>query len=166
MITRKYKLEFAVDPGFMEKLVRVRSILSTKYIEGLSLETVFDITMSEFLDRHSPEGRIMRRNVRKKRGSNKLRRSTGRSPTKRSRHIPPEVRDEAFVRDGGRCTFIGDDGRRYNSDWNLQMDLTVPFARGRDSKLDNLRLLCAKHNRLAAEKAYGMDHMAKYYLGE
>jgi hypothetical protein len=187
LITQKFKLEFAVDPGFMEKLARIRSFLSTKHPEGLSLEAVFDITMSEFLERHSPEGRIQGRNARKRRGpiaentsdrkrehhkenavserTGEVHRSTGRDPAKRSRHIPPAVRDEVFARDGGRCTFIGDDGRRCDSDWNLEIDHIVPFAKGGDNSPENLRLLCARHNRLAAERAYGKDHMDTYYGG-
>ncbi|UCF06448.1 MAG: hypothetical protein JSV33_05310 [bacterium] len=34
LITQKFKLEFAVDPGFMEKLARVKSLLSSKYPNG------------------------------------------------------------------------------------------------------------------------------------
>jgi 5-methylcytosine-specific restriction endonuclease McrA len=220
LITQKYKLEFAVDQGFMEKLGRVRSFLSTKYPGGLSLEAVFDITMTDFLDRHSPEGRVRRRSARRERkqeektlpGNKKrecpdnepsdrdkhsarkggercrkalaggrealpvekqrglkpcggVRRSTGRSTAKRSRHILPAVRDEVFTRDGSRCTFIGDDGKRCDSDWNLQIDHIVPFAKGGNNSPENLRLLCAKHNRLAAEKAYGKNHMDKFYGG-
>jgi hypothetical protein len=31
----------------------------------------------------------------------------------------------------------------------------VPFARGGPATASNLRLLCAKHNRLAAEEVFG-----------
>jgi hypothetical protein len=34
LITRKFKLEFAVDPKLIEKLARVRSLLSTRYPKG------------------------------------------------------------------------------------------------------------------------------------
>jgi hypothetical protein len=81
----------------------------------------------------------------------------------RTRHIPRAVRDRVHVRDGGRCTFIGTDGKRCNSYWNLEIDHIVPFAKGGDNSLDNLRLLCAEHNRLAAEKEYGKDHMDEFY---
>ncbi|MCK4549155.1 MAG: HNH endonuclease, partial [Candidatus Krumholzibacteria bacterium] len=38
----------------------------------------------------------------------------------------------------------------------------VPFARGGDNSPSNLRLLCGKHNRLEAERAYGKKHMERY----
>lgn len=213
LLDEKFKIQFTVDPAFMEKLAKVRSLLSTKYPRGLNLETLFNIVMSEYLDRHSPEKRIQRRNSRKRRGSTagkesggkkehhaedtvtegiedqaiktgeletgvppphgrqrgEDRRSTGRNPTKRpakrTRHIPRAVRDEVFARDGGRCTFISDNGKRCNSDWNLEIDHVIPFAKGGDNSPENLRLLCAEHNRLAAERVYGKDHMDKFYGG-
>jgi hypothetical protein len=57
-ITQKFKLEFAVDPEFMEKFSRVRSLLSNKYPKGMNFEIIFNILMTEYLNRHSPEERI------------------------------------------------------------------------------------------------------------
>jgi 5-methylcytosine-specific restriction endonuclease McrA len=71
-----------------------------------------------------------------------------------------------FERDGGRCTFVGDDGRRCESDWNLQIDHIVPYAKGGDNSPENLRLLCARHNRLAAEREFGKERMEKYHRRE
>jgi 5-methylcytosine-specific restriction endonuclease McrA len=176
LIDEKFKIQFTVDPTFMEKLAKVRSLLSTKYPKKITFEFIFDILMTEYLDRHSPEERIKRRNARgerkeKKRFNNKDNpgtrnkksiRKTRRKITKRTRHIPQAVRDEVFKRDGGRCTFIGPDGKRCNSSWNLQIDHIVPFAKGGDNSPENLRLLCAEHNHLAAERAYGKNHIDKF----
>jgi 5-methylcytosine-specific restriction endonuclease McrA len=60
-----------------------------------------------------------------------------------------------FLRDGGRCTFTGTNGRRCNSTWDLQIDHIIPFALGGDDSPGNLRLLCGKHNRLEAERRFG-----------
>ena len=64
---RKYKLQFAVDPEFMERLARIRSLLSTKYPGKIRFEMIFDILMQEYLERHDPERRHRRRLVRKAR---------------------------------------------------------------------------------------------------
>ncbi|MCK5548518.1 MAG: hypothetical protein KAI64_05860, partial [Thermoplasmata archaeon] len=69
VITEKFKLEFAVDPEFMENLSSVKSLLSTKYPKGMDFQTVFGILMQEYLERHSPEERIKRRTVRTERAS-------------------------------------------------------------------------------------------------
>jgi 5-methylcytosine-specific restriction endonuclease McrA len=83
-----------------------------------------------------------------------------------SRQIPQSVRDEVFTRDGGRCTFVGDDGVRCNSTWNLEIDHIRPYAKGGGNTPNNLRLLCARHNRLMAERQFGKDHMERYYRRE
>ncbi len=181
MVERKFKLQFAVDPEFMEKLARIKSLLSTKYPKDIYFEKIFNILMIEYLDRHSPEERMKRRNARKDRAQSingttsgksrgrparEISDRDGRSDLKneeRSRYIPPSVRDEVFARDGGRCTFIGQDGRRCNSRWNIQIDHIIPYAKGGDNSTENLRLFCAKHNRLEAEKEYGTDHMEEFY---
>ncbi len=85
---------------------------------------------------------------------------------KRARHIPAAVRDNVFKRDGGKCTFIGKDNKRCNSTWGLEIDHIKPFARGGGNTRENLRLLCGRHNRLAAEKVYGKGFMKGHYKRE
>jgi hypothetical protein len=80
-----------------------------------------------------------------------------------SRHISPAVRDAVYKRDGGRCTFVGADGRRCNSKWDLEIHHDdVPYARGGSNSVNNLTLLCAAHNKLKAERVYGKCHMQRY----
>jgi hypothetical protein len=178
LITQKFKLEFAVDPAFMKKLARVRSLLSSKYPKGISFEMLFDILMDEYLHRSDPKNRNKKRSqdrFKSRKVHKDAKQSTARIKPARSsrsgntarssdhtRHIPQSIRDKIFERDGGRCSYIGKDGTRCNSDWNLQIDHIVPYAKGGDSSPDNLRLLCAKHNRLAAEREYGRKHMDRF----
>ncbi len=70
----------------------------------------------------------------------------------RSRHIPAGIRDAVFRRDDGRCTYVGKNGVRCGATVHLQIDHIRPFCRGGKHTIDNLRLLCGKHNRLAARK--------------
>lgn len=110
LIDEKFTIQFTVDPTFMGKLATVRSLLSTKYPQGIGFEKIFTILMTEYLYRHSPEVRIQRRNVRKKRKekkklSNKYNpgtrntkssrdTNTCRKIKKRIRHIPRAVKAE------------------------------------------------------------------------
>ena len=87
---------------------------------------------------------------------------TSRSPRRNSRHISPAVRDQVYTRDRGRCAFVGVNGTRCNSTWDLEIDHVVPFARGGDNSPGNLRLLCRKHNIYQAERTYGKEHMKNY----
>ena len=74
--------------------------------------------------------------------------------------IPVAARDEVYARDGGRCAFIGTDGRRCGSGWDLEIDHVVPVAMGGDDSPGNLRLLCRAHNLLEAERALGRKTIA------
>jgi hypothetical protein len=82
-------------------------------------------------------------------------------------------------RDGGKSTYVGSDGKpnsrrnimcevpqsgRCNSTWDVEIhhDETA-FALGGGHSINNLRLLCAAHNRLDAERVFGREHMDKYF---
>ncbi len=91
------------------------------------------------------------------------------APKTASKHpfaIPAEVRRQVWERDGGRCAWVGPDGRRCNSRWQLEVDHVDAAARGGKATLDRLRLLCRRHNFLHAEEVYGRDFMRKYRKGE
>jgi len=68
-----------------------------------------------------------------------------------SRYIPAAVKRAVWIRDGGRCTFENCGSSHY-----LQYDHRFPFALGGAHTVENLRLLCAAHNRSAAQDAFGM----------
>jgi hypothetical protein len=87
-------------------------------------------------------------------------RTTGKERS--SRHIPLAVRDRVFSRDGGRCTYVSAGGKRCNSKRNLQIDHVEPRSRGGSNDPSNLRLLCAHHNRLEAERILGFDPEARH----
>jgi 5-methylcytosine-specific restriction endonuclease McrA len=59
-----------------------------------------------------------------------------------------------YERDGGRCTFVGKNGRRCRSGHNLHVDHIIPWARGGTHGLNNLRLMCATHNRALANAEF------------
>jgi 5-methylcytosine-specific restriction endonuclease McrA len=144
--------------------------------------------VTDYLKRHSPKERRKRREERRAKtaGANQAAsgaKSRGDRPSgasghcrrrqsrtgdsnRRSRHIPSEVCDEVFTRDGGRCTYVARDGTRCGSIRSLQIDHIRPFAAGGSHDLSNLRLLCARHNRLVAEKTLGEHVMSRYWRKE
>jgi HNH endonuclease len=79
--------------------------------------------------------------------------------------IPAAVRREVWKRDGGTCSWRGDDGRRCGSTWKLELDHVVPAALGGRSTVNNLRICCASHNRLHAEQIFGRAHMERFRRG-
>ena len=85
--------------------------------------------------------------------------STSARTGRNQRRISKALRDRVYARDKGRCTFVGANGKRCNSTWDLEIDHIIPVARGGDDSPDNLRLLCRKHNIQQAEKVYGRKFM-------
>jgi hypothetical protein len=76
-------------------------------------------------------------------------------------HVTRATRREVVARDGWQCSFVANDGRRCNARAFLEFDHETPRGRGGGSQPDNLRLLCRAHNRLAAERVYGKEHVAR-----
>ena len=78
-----------------------------------------------------------------------------------SRHIPATIKREVFERDGGRCTFTDEQGRRCAETGALEFDHCDGFARTRLHRADRIRLLCRAHNQHAAEQMYGRTFMER-----
>jgi 5-methylcytosine-specific restriction endonuclease McrA len=75
------------------------------------------------------------------------------------RHVPAEIVRAVTERDGRQCTFASADGRRCSERSDLELDHRIPFARGGETTVENLRLLCSEHNQHEAERVFGQDHM-------
>jgi hypothetical protein len=71
-----------------------------------------------------------------------------------SRHVPAAVRREVWSRDGGRCAFIGRQGRCAETG-QLEFHHVRPFAKGGMTTADNLELRCRAHNQYESELVFG-----------
>ena len=80
-------------------------------------------------------------------------------PSQSSRHIPAHVRRAVWKRDGGRCTFVSEDGHRCEERKFIQFDHELEVARGGEALASNIRLLCHAHNQLEAERTFGAEFM-------
>ena len=75
------------------------------------------------------------------------------------RRISSEVKERVWERDGGRCTFVGEDGRSCGSSWKVEFDHVEPAACGGEATVENVRCLCRAHNQLEAERRFGAGFM-------
>ena len=80
-------------------------------------------------------------------------------PTTSARHIPAHVKRAVRERDGDRCTFVSESGRRCASRTMLEFDHIDAVARGGEATLGNVRLRCRPHNQLTAECTFGREFM-------
>ncbi len=83
-----------------------------------------------------------------------LERRTG-AGQKGRRRIASEVRRELLARDGLRCTFVSGDGHRCRARAFVQIHHEQAWAKGGADTFENLRLLCAGHNRMLGECEFG-----------
>jgi len=148
---RLARVQFTAHEELMSKLDRVRSLASHRLPANASLERLIEFMADYVIQREDPAARQERRAAR----SEKSPRSPVESTATNARHITARVRDEVLVRDGQQCTYVSPDGKRCGSMHVLQIDHIQPVARGGASAMDNLRVLCAYHNRMEAERLMG-----------
>src|SRR5216117_3244610 len=135
----RYKLQFTIGERTLEKLELAKDMLRHAVPSG-DLAEVFDRALTVFLE-----------DLTKKKFSATEHPHASRAPAPGSRHIPAEVKRAVWLRDLGRCTFVGPNNRRCTSRGFLEFDHIVPFAVGGEATVENLRLLCKSHNRHEAD---------------
>lgn len=62
----------------------------------------------------------------------------------RREHIPPDLQDEVFRRDEGRCVRCG-------SEEELQFDHVIPVSKGGGNTAENLQVMCGPCNRAKSD---------------
>jgi hypothetical protein len=73
-----------------------------------------------------------------------------------SRHVPAEVRRAVWIRDGGRCAFVGNTGRRCGERGALEFHHVHAYARGGLATVGNIQLRCRAHNAYEADVEFGL----------
>lgn len=148
---RRAFVQFSAREEVMSKLEDVRALASHRLAINAPLEQLVEFLADYFIAREDPKARQQRRETKQQPATKTMPHSERKNP----RHIPAITRDQVFIRHKQQCTFIGPDGTRCGSAHVLQVDHVQPVARGGASTLENLRLLCAQHNRLEAERLMG-----------
>ncbi|HYN05055.1 MAG TPA: HNH endonuclease signature motif containing protein [Vicinamibacteria bacterium] len=78
-----------------------------------------------------------------------------------SRHVPAEVKRAVFLRDLGRCAFVGTGGRRCAERGFLEFHHVRPHAMGGEATVDNVQLRCRRHNACDARADFGREAAAR-----
>lgn len=138
-------LGMTIDAELWEKIRRVRSLLWHKHPDG-KLEKLLGELVEFFLKRQDPLARARRRAARG---------GTGGMPAASRPAVSAAVRDAVFLRAGGLCAFVSEDGRVCGSSDGLELDHATPRALGGSNAETNLRALCRQHNQLSARRLFG-----------
>lgn len=81
---------------------------------------------------------------------------------KKKRYIPRSIKREVWARSGGTCTHQGTDGTSCQSRWQLEFEHIIPVAKGGKSTIDNITLLCNRHNLWRAKQEFGDNWMSQF----
>ena len=164
----RFELRFSISDDLMEQFKESLQLLSGKYPKGATIEDAFAEFVKLFLDKNSPKRREERRQASKK--SNPCVESApeagGKSMTgenkKPTRYISLEKRDQVWLRDEGRCTYINND-KRCTCTHDLEIDHIEPFAIFKNNDISNLRLRCRAHNLYSAKKFFGKSVIEAHF---
>ena len=145
---QSFAVQFTLSRNAHEKLRRAQELLGHTS-GGADIAQVFERALDLL---------IPALEKRKFAATDRPRRPAPRS-SENPRRLPARVRRAVWKRDQGRCTFVSESGHRCEARQGLQFDHVLEVARGGESSVANLRLLCPAHNQLEAERAFGSDFM-------
>jgi 5-methylcytosine-specific restriction endonuclease McrA len=142
----RYKVQFTASAELRDKLERLCALMRSEIPDG-DLAAAIDRAVTEKLER------LEARRHAKTSAPRKGLAETNTSPA--SRHIPAAVRRAVRERDGDRCGYVDEQGRRCSARDRLEFHHRHPFGMGGGHSVQNIRLLCRSHNRYLAEHDYG-----------
>jgi 5-methylcytosine-specific restriction endonuclease McrA len=151
---QRYSLQLTCSETLIDKIDELKALMSHRDSTG-DVATLLEAAVDELLVRLRKE-----RLAETQRPGRRARKSKN-----RNRRIPAQVKRRVYAQDGQRCSFTSKNGKRCRETHFLEMDHRVPFARGGEHSVENLRVRCRAHNQQAARKAYGAEFMAAKVSG-
>jgi hypothetical protein len=130
----RYKLQCTIDGATLEKLRLAKDMLRHAIPSGdeaAILDRAFtallaDLARNKFAATENPQ--------------------SARAAAPGSRHVPADVKRTVWLRDLGRCAFVGTDGRRCNDRAFVEFHHVRPYAAGGEATVENIQLRCRRHN--------------------
>jgi len=151
-----FQIQFTASTAFRDKVVEAQGLLRHRVLDG-DLESILGRALDLLIVQVKKERFGVGRRARKAATEAEMRPADGTS----SRHIPDAIKRAVYERDGGRCTFTDERGRRCEETSGLVFDHVEGFARTHRHTVEGIRLLCRAHNQFVAEQMYGRAFMEK-----
>jgi hypothetical protein len=139
----RYKVQVTIGGGTLEKLRLAKDLLRHAVPSG-DEAAILDRALTALLADLAQK---------KFAASEKPRPSGGATPG--SRHVPAEVKRTVWLRDMGRCAFVGTTGRRCAERAFLEFHHVKPYALGGETTAANIQLRCRNHNGYEARQYFG-----------
>src|SRR3990170_3613822 len=140
---QRYKVQFTARAETYEKLRLAQDLLRHQIPDG-DLDQIFFRALTALLE-----------DLARQKCAATDRPRGGRPAAPGSRHLPAEVKRAVWLRDAGRCVFVGASGHRCTATGFLEFHHVKPHAVGGESTIDNIQLRCRAHNAYEAELSFG-----------
>ena len=136
------------DPGLLEVDERLRAKIerAKEVLDAGSLLAIVEKALDLLLAKVDPLERSKRRSVRPAKAP---------TPPRKPSALPRRTRDATIARDGGRCTFVSNNGRRCECRRYLEVDHIQHRSCGGSDDSENLRTLCSAHHGLFTRETFG-----------
>jgi hypothetical protein len=148
----RYEIRFTAGPATRDKLKVAQDLLRHAIPSG-DVAAIFDRALSELIEAHSRRKMAVVRRPAKVRAVPE----GARPDAENTRHVAAEVKRVVWVRDGGRCAFVGASGHRCSERAFLEYHHVVPHAVGGPPTIANIQLRCRAHNGYEADVFFGTD---------
>jgi hypothetical protein len=135
---RRYRVQFTATADLRDRLMLARDLLRHQIPDG-DIGEIFDRALTLLLE-HLARRKFSAADRPRSRPTNKP------AAVSTTRYIPAEAKRAVWLRDGGRCAFVGRNGRRCEERGFLEFHHIVPFSAGGTATADNLELRCRAHN--------------------
>ena len=149
----RYKVQFTASAELRDKLERLRALMRSSVPDG-DLAAIVEQAVTEKLQR------LEARRFARTQAPRKTLSQSRTSPA--TRQIPAAVKRAVYERDGGRCRYEDEQGRRCTARQGLEFHHRRPFGHGGDHSVENVSLACKCHNGYLAEVDYGREAMARH----
>ena len=147
---QRFLLQLTIGSSTQDKLSYAKDLLGHTLPSG-DLAQVIDRALDALI------GQLERRKF----GATKKPRRCQRPSATLGRYVPAHVKRAVWERDGGRCTFVSETGRRCRARKFLEFDHVDEVARGGRASIEGIRLLCRAHNQNGAERTFGVEFMRR-----
>jgi hypothetical protein len=148
LAAERYEIRFTASGATRDKLKVAQDLLRHAIPSG-DVAAIFDRALSELIEAHSRRKMAVVRRPAKVRAV--------RPAVDDSRHVAAEVKRVVWVRDAGRCAFVGTSGHRCSERAFLEFHHVVPYAVGGKATVANVQLRCRAHNGYEADVFFGID---------
>ena len=149
---RRYKIEITVDQNTHDKLRMLVDLLGHQ-LPGADPAVIVCRAIDRLLEDTLRKKAAVTDHARDRDGR------SDESSDRRTRAIPAAIRREVWQRDGGRCTFVDQHGRRCRGTRCVEYHHQKPYGRDGQHEAGNIALRCRAHNQYQADLDFGRDFM-------